>query len=103
MTISGQHSGQHQELHGRDPKGLQCIDLFVHLHGAELSRITGAGTAGHDDPRHDGAHHPDHGYAHEVGHIDLGAEGLELDGTHEGEDQSYKHADEGNNGKSLDT
>ena len=50
---------------------------------------------------HDGAHHPDHGDPDQVGHVDLGAEHLELNGPDEGQDQPHQEADQGDDGQGL--
>ena len=90
----GQHPGQDEELHRRDPHGGERVDLLVGVHRPELRGEGGAGPARHDDGRHDAADLARHRDGHQVRDEDRGAELLELDGPDEREDEPDQEADE---------
>ena len=90
----GQHPGEDEELHRRDPHGGERVDLLVGVHRPELCGEGCAGPARHDDGGHDAADLPGHRDGHQVRHEDRGAELLELDSPDEPEDEPDQEADE---------
>jgi hypothetical protein len=87
---------------GEMPCGFQGVDLLVHLHGPQLGGKGPPGAAGHDDAGHDRGHQAHHGNAHQIGHVNLGPEELQLDGADKGQDQPHQKTDEGDDGQGLD-
>ena len=86
--------GSTEKLHGRDAHGLQGIDFFVDLHGAQLRRKGCAGAPGHDDARHHAAHLAGHPQAQQIDAEDLRPKLAQLYGPHKGQDQANEKADE---------
>ena len=76
---------------------LQRVDLLISLHHRDLRRVGAAGTASHDDRRHDRCHLPDDSDADEIGNVAAGAEALQLDRAdkrEDGADQAVDHGDD---------
>ena len=93
ITTSARTRGRTRNSIGDETEGRECIDLLVHLHGAELRGERGAGAAGEDDADHHGGHVPGHADPDQIGDVDLGAELEQLDGSKKGEDHADEKAD----------
>jgi len=96
-----EHFRDGQEPDRVEPHGHQRIDLVVDDHGADLGGEGRSRAACHEDGRHDGPQLANHGDGHEVGHVEVGPELLELKRRHEGHDQPQQQADERHDGKSV--
>ena len=70
----GQHTRHYEEFHWRYPESFQCIDLFVDLHGSQLSGKGRTGAPRHYNSGHDSPQNTDHGDTDQIGDIDLGTE-----------------------------
>ena len=70
------HTGQYQKIKGIQPHGLQGVNFFIYLHGAQLGSVGSTRSSGHDDCGHHGPHFPNHGQPHKIGNKDICSEHL---------------------------
>ena len=68
-----QDPGQHQHFHRIEAHGAHGVDFLVHLHGTDLRRKGGTGSAGHDNGGQQDAHFPQDPDADQVDGKDLRA------------------------------